>query len=361
MDARMQARRVLELDLHQALQGEQFEVFYQPLIDVRTREVTGFEALLRWRHPVRGLVSPDQFIPLAEETGMIVPIGEWVLRQACAAAANWPRGLKVAVNLSAAQFKSQGLVAATVAALRESDLPADRLELEITETVMLHDTEAILATLHQFRELGIQIAMDDFGTGYSSLSYLRRFPFDRIKIDQSFVRDLGKQPDCMAIVRAVAALGGDLGMAITAEGVETRQQLDTLERAGCTEIQGYLFSRPVPGSQVMDLLRTMSNTEDVVPLFRRTCRAAQADRDRGRSTGPLRGAQLPRQRVSRATDGPLVGSNRRRAPEFRLHQALEHDSARRGNPIAADRRARILGIAPQLVFVGVGQRHRVGQ
>jgi EAL domain-containing protein (putative c-di-GMP-specific phosphodiesterase class I) len=216
---------------------------------------------------VRGLVSPDQFIPLAEETGMIVPIGEWVLRQACAAAANWPRGLKVAVNLSAAQFKSQGLVAATVAALRESDLPADRLELEITETVMLHDTEAILATLHQFRELGIQIAMDDFGTGYSSLSYLRRFPFDRIKIDQSFVRDLGKQPDCMAIVRAVAALGGDLGMAITAEGVETRQQLDTLERAGCTEIQGYLFSRPVPGSQVMDLLRTMSNTEDVVPLF----------------------------------------------------------------------------------------------
>jgi diguanylate cyclase (GGDEF)-like protein len=267
MDARMQARRVLELDLHQALQGEQFEVFYQPLIDVRTREVTGFEALLRWRHPVRGLVSPDQFIPLAEETGMIVPIGEWVLRQACAAAANWPRGLKVAVNLSAAQFKSQGLVAATVAALRESDLPADRLELEITETVMLHDTEAILATLHQFRELGIQIAMDDFGTGYSSLSYLRRFPFDRIKIDQSFVRDLGKQPDCMAIVRAVAALGGDLGMAITAEGVETRQQLDTLERAGCTEIQGYLFSRPVPGSQVMDLLRTMSNTEDVVPLF----------------------------------------------------------------------------------------------
>ena len=244
----------------------QFELFYQPLIDLRTRQVAGFEALLRWRHPTRGLVSPDQFIPLAEETGMIVPIGEWVLRQACAAAANWPGGLKVAVNLSAVQFKSHNLVAATVAALRESGLPADRLELEITETVMLHDTDTTLATLHQFRELGIQIAMDDFGTGYSSLSYLRRFPFDRIKIDQSFVRELGKRPDCMAIVRAVATLGSDLGMAITAEGVETRQQLETLERAGCTEIQGYLFSRPVPGSQVIDLLRTMSNTEDVVPL-----------------------------------------------------------------------------------------------
>jgi diguanylate cyclase (GGDEF)-like protein len=267
MDARMQARRVLELDLHQALSADQFELFFQPLIDLRTKKVAGFEALLRWRHPTRGLVSPDQFIPLAEETGMIVPIGEWVIRQACAAAANWPGELKVAVNLSAVQFKSHNLVAATVAALRESGLLADRLEFEITETVMLHDTDATLTTLHQFQALGIHIAMDDFGTGYSSLSYLRRFPFDRIKIDQSFVRELGERPDSMAIVRAVATLGRDLGMAITAEGVETRQQLDALEGAGCTEIQGYLFSRPVPGSRVIELLRTISNTDDVVPLF----------------------------------------------------------------------------------------------
>ena len=288
MDARMQARRVLELDLHQALRADQFELFYQPLIDLRTRQVAGFEALLRWRHPTRGLVSPDQFIPLAEETGMIVPIGEWVLRQACAAAANWPGGLKVAVNLSAVQFKSHNLVAATVAALREFGLPADRLELEITETVMLHDTDATLATLHQFQEMGIQIAMDDFGTGYSSLSYLRRFPFDRIKIDQSFVRELGKRPDCMAIVRAVATLGSDLGMAITAEGVETRQQLETLERAGCTEIQGYLFSRPIPGGQVIDLLRTMSNPEDLLPLSGELA-VARSDRDGGGLTGNPRG------------------------------------------------------------------------
>jgi diguanylate cyclase (GGDEF)-like protein len=250
MDARMQARRVLELDLHQALRADEFELFYQPLIDLRTRQVAGFEALLRWRHPTRGLVSPDQFVPLAEETGMIVPIGAWVLREACATAANWPGGLKVAVNLSAVQFKSHNLVADTVAALRESGLPADRLELEITETVMLNDTDATLATLHQLREMG----------------YLRRFPFDRIKIDQSFVRELGKRPDCMAIVRAVATLGSDLGMAITAEGVETRQQLETLEQAGCTEIQGYLFSRPIPGGQVIDLLRKMANAEDMVPL-----------------------------------------------------------------------------------------------
>jgi diguanylate cyclase (GGDEF)-like protein len=264
MDARMQARRAMELDLHRALDGSQLELFYQPLIDLRARRIAGFEALLRWRHPTRGLVSPDQFIPLAEETGMIVPIGEWVLRQACAAATEWPDNLKVAVNLSAVQFKSRNLVAATVSALRESGLPANRLELEITETVMLHDTEATLATLHQFRELGIEIAMDDFGTGYSSLSYLRSFPFDRIKIDQTFVQELGSRPDCMAIVRAVAALGNDLGMAITAEGVETRQQLDALALVGCTEFQGYLFSRPVSGEQVIDLLRTMSITMDAL-------------------------------------------------------------------------------------------------
>ena len=246
MDASMQARRALELDLRGAMRDGQFELFYQPLVDLRSKRVAGFEALLRWRHPTKGLISPDRFIPLCEETGMIVQIGEWVLRQACATAAGWQGDLKVAVNLSAVQFRSHDLVATIVASLHESGLHPSRLELEITETVMLHETDSTLTTLHRLQELGIRIAMDDFGTGYSSLSYLRLFPFDRVKIDQSFVRELGKQTDCMAIVRAVATLGNDLGMAITAEGVETRQQLETLERAGCTEVQGYLFSRPVP-------------------------------------------------------------------------------------------------------------------
>ena len=267
MDAAMQARRVLELDLRQALDAGQLEVFYQPLIDVRARRVAGFEALLRWRHPMKGLVSPDEFIPLAEETGLIVPIGEWMLRKACAAAATWPGEPKVAVNLSVVQFKSRDLVDAVVAALDEAGLPASRLELEITETAMLRDTDATLARMHQLHTLGIRIAMDDFGTGYSSLSYLRRFPFDRIKIGRSFIRELGTLDDCIAIVRAVVALGRDLGMAITAEGVETRQQLETLERAGCTEVQGYLFSRPVPISEVIELLRSMPILTEVWPPF----------------------------------------------------------------------------------------------
>ncbi|HEY1935037.1 MAG TPA: EAL domain-containing protein [Acetobacteraceae bacterium] len=265
MDAAMQARRILELDLRLALQAGQLEVFFQPLVDVRARRIAGCEALLRWWHPTRGLIPPSQFIPLAEETAMIVPIGEWVLRQACATAAGWPDGMKVAVNLSPVQFKSRNLVEVVVAALRESGLDASRLELEITETVMLQDTDATLATLHHLRELGIRLAMDDFGTGYSSLSYLTRFPFDRIKIDQSFVRELGKQDDCMAIVRAVTALGRDLGMAITAEGVETRQQLDTLEHAGCTEVQGYLFSRAVPAATLIDMLKSNPMDPDAWP------------------------------------------------------------------------------------------------
>jgi diguanylate cyclase (GGDEF)-like protein len=259
MDAAMQARRVMELDLRLALQAGQLEVFYQPLIDVRTRRVAGFEALVRWRHPTKGLVQPDRFIPLAEETGMIVPIGEWVMGQACADASAWPDALKVAVNLSAVQFRNRNLIAAVTAALHRSGLAPSRLEIEITETVMLQDTSATLATLHQLQDLGIQIAMDDFGTGYSSLSYLRRFPFDRIKIDQSFVRDLGKRADCIAIVRAVTALGTELGMAVTAEGVETSQQLETVERAGCTEAQGYFFSSAVPGCAVPDLLQSIAD------------------------------------------------------------------------------------------------------
>jgi EAL domain-containing protein (putative c-di-GMP-specific phosphodiesterase class I) len=255
MDAAMQARRVLELDLRHALQAGEFELFFQPQIDLSTRRIAGFEALLRWRHPTKGLVPPDRFIPLAEETGMIVPIGEWVLREACSAATAWPDDLRVAVNLSAVQFKSRNLVSAVAGSLSESGLQPNRLELEITETVMLQDTDITLATLHQLRAKGVQIAMDDFGTGYSSLSYLTRFPFDRIKIDQSFVRELGTRTDCITIVRAVTTLGHDLGIAITAEGVETEQQLDALERAGCTEVQGYLFSPPVAGGAVIELLR----------------------------------------------------------------------------------------------------------
>jgi diguanylate cyclase (GGDEF)-like protein len=250
MDRQMQTRRLLELDLRQALQENQFEVFYQPQVDLRSRCVTAVEALLRWHHPDRGMVSPADFIPLAEEIGLIVPIGAWVLRTACATVASWPGALRVAVNLSAAQLTGQDLVANVTKALRDAGLPADRLELEITESVMLNDTVATLATLHRLRDLGVHIALDDFGTGYSSLSYLRRFPFDRIKIDQSFVREMPRQPDCGAIVRAIAGLSSALGMATTAEGVETQEQLDLLVAAGCNDIQGFLFSRPVPAGSI---------------------------------------------------------------------------------------------------------------
>ncbi len=260
-NAEMQARRVLELDLRQALPAGQFELFYQPLVDLRARAVTGFEALLRWRHPQNGLVPPDRFIPLAEEIGAIVPIGEWVMREACATAAGWPGSMKVAVNLSPVQFKSRNLVKAVAAALRELGLPPARLELEITETVMLQDTDTTLATLHELHALGVHIAMDDFGTGYSSLSYLRRFPFDRIKIDKSFIRELGERRDCGAIVRAVIELSRELGMATTAEGVETQDQLHRLALAGCTDIQGFLFSPPVPRAAVAELLQTLEGLE----------------------------------------------------------------------------------------------------
>ena len=255
MDTQMQARRLLELDLRLALRAGQFELFYQPLVDVHAGAVDGCEALLRWRHPQRGLIGPDQFIPLAEEIGLIVPLGEWVLCQACGDAASWPGAMRVAVNLSPAQFKSRNLVAAVAGALRETGLPANQLELEITESVMLNDTDATLETLHQLRALGVCIALDDFGTGYSSLSYLRRFPFDRIKIDQSFVRDMCSKQDCGAIIRAVTGLSNELGIATTAEGVETQEQLAVLIRAGCGEIQGYFFSRPVPADSIPGVLR----------------------------------------------------------------------------------------------------------
>ncbi|HZC96276.1 MAG TPA: EAL domain-containing protein, partial [Bradyrhizobium sp.] len=221
MDARAQARRVLELDLRAALQRDEFEVHYQPIRDIAKDRIVAFEALVRWNHPLRGMISPINFIPLAEETALIVPLGEWVLRRACADAAGWSGDIDVAVNLSPIQFKNPNLVSSVSAALQASGLPANRLELEITESVLLQNSEATLAVLHELRGFGVRISLDDFGTGYSSLSYLRSFPFDKIKIDRSFVAELATRDDSMAIVRAVTGLGKSLGIVTTAEGVET--------------------------------------------------------------------------------------------------------------------------------------------
>jgi diguanylate cyclase (GGDEF)-like protein len=244
MDARMQARRALELDLRKALALDEFALYYQPLVNLETNKLSGCEALLRWCHPQRGMVPPAEFIPLAEEIGLIGPIGAWVLKQACIEAATWPEDLHIAVNLSPLQFKSGTIVLDVVAALGASGLKPSRLELEITETTLLQDTEATVTMLQQLRDLGVRISMDDFGTGYSSLGYLRKFPFDKIKIDQSFIRDLGENADSIAIVRAVAGLGRGLGIATTAEGVETKEQLRRVREEGCTEAQGFLFSEP---------------------------------------------------------------------------------------------------------------------
>ena len=254
MDARMQARHRLELDLRKGIANQEFELYYQPIVKLDTQRISGFEALLRWHHPERGLVSPDEFIPLAEEVGLIVPLGEWVLREACLEAAKWPANLHVAVNLSPAQFRSRNIEQVVFSALANSRLLPPRLELEITETLLLADEKTTLATLHNLREFGVSIAMDDFGTGYSSLGYLRSFPFDKIKIDRSFVADLLTRKDSLAIVRAVTELGTSLGMSITAEGVETVPQLDWLKKEGCTEAQGYLFSPPRPASAVAEMI-----------------------------------------------------------------------------------------------------------
>ena len=254
MDLRLQARFALETDLRQAVRAGAFELVYQPLLNLAANTVSGFEALLRWRHPSRGMVSPAEFIPLMEETGLIVPLGDWVLQHACAEAARWASPAKVAVNLSAVQFKQPGLVASVTRALAGSGLAACRLELEITESVLLRDGADTLATLHALRGLGVSIAMDDFGTGYSSLSYLRSFPFDKIKIDQSFIRDISDRSESIAIIRAIVGLGRSMGMAITAEGVETHEQLAHLRREGCTEIQGYLLSRPMAAEAVPAML-----------------------------------------------------------------------------------------------------------
>jgi diguanylate cyclase (GGDEF)-like protein len=255
MDARAQARRLLEVDLRGALVRSEFLVYYQPIHDLKANRVVGFEALVRWNHPLRGMIAPLNFIPLAEETGLIVPLGDWVLRTACTDAAGWSQDVCVAVNLSPAQFRSRNLVPSVVSALAVSGLAACRLELEITESVLLQDSDVTLATLHKLRALGVRISMDDFGTGYSSLSYLRSFPFDKIKIDRSFVSELARD-DSMAIVRAVTGLGKSLGISTTAEGVETNEQLALLRLEGCTEVQGYLFSPPRPAEDVESMLST---------------------------------------------------------------------------------------------------------
>jgi diguanylate cyclase (GGDEF)-like protein/PAS domain S-box-containing protein len=254
MDARAQSRRALELDLRAAVACGQFELYYQPIQTIGAGEIIAFEALVRWNHPTRGMLQPNDFIPLAEQTGLIVPIGDWVLRTACSEAAGWSRKIHIAVNLSAVQFKNRKLVESVEAALSASGLAPDRLELEITETILLHDYEGTLATLRALRNLGVRISMDDFGTGYSSLSYLHSFPFDKIKIDQSFIRELANREESMAIVRAITGLGKSLGISTTAEGVETREQLRLLRSEGCTEVQGYLFSPPCPAAEVETLL-----------------------------------------------------------------------------------------------------------
>jgi diguanylate cyclase (GGDEF)-like protein len=258
MNARVKARRRLEVDLRAAIAEKQFEMFYQPIISVGSNEVIAFEALIRWRHPDRGMVSPGEFIPVAEETGLIIPLGEWILRQVCADALSWPRNIRVAINLSPVQFRSPGLVQTVFSALAASRLEPGRLELEITETALLQDNEAVLEKLHQLKSYGVQISMDDFGTGYSSLSYLRSFPFDKIKIDQSFVRGLGKREDSLAIIRAVIGLGKNLGMTTTAEGVETGEQLAVLRAERCDEVQGFLFSPAVCLKETHQLLRPQS-------------------------------------------------------------------------------------------------------
>jgi diguanylate cyclase (GGDEF)-like protein len=248
MDAAVQLRRALEIDLRNALARNEFELHYQAVIDAATREPCGAEALVRWRHPERGLIAPVQFIPLAEEIGLIDALGEWILREACAEAARWPAHIRIAVNLSPAQFRRRNLADVVSGALARSGLAAQRLELEVTESVLLQKSEGNLASLHAIKQLGTSIVLDDFGTGYSSLGYLQMFPFDKIKIDRSFVQELASRTDCAAIVCAITGLARSLNIVTTAEGVETEEQFALVRAAGCNHVQGYLFGKPVPAT-----------------------------------------------------------------------------------------------------------------
>jgi EAL domain-containing protein (putative c-di-GMP-specific phosphodiesterase class I) len=256
MNLRIKRRRELEIDLRTAILGGQFVLHYQPVVKLQTGAVTGCEALLRWNHPQRGMIQPLEFIPVAEETELINAIGEWVIRQACCEAMKWPSHISVAVNVSPVQFRHSTLALTVAAALAESGLSANRLELEITESVLTRNNLATVATLHQLRDVGVRISMDDFGTAYSSLNYLRSFPFDKLKIDRSFIDDLATGNEAGAIVRAILDLARTLKMTTTAEGVETINQERTLLAAGCDEAQGFLFSRALPASEISEFLNS---------------------------------------------------------------------------------------------------------
>jgi diguanylate cyclase (GGDEF)-like protein len=258
MDELAQQRRLLELDIRAALAAQQFTLAFQPIVDLKRGGVAAFETLLRWRHPTRGAVSPAEFVPVAEETGLIVELGRWVLQEAIAVAVTWPEEVSVAVNFSAAQFVDRQFPDFLAGVLRGHGFAPERLELEITETALLDRSQATLDMLARFRSMGVRISLDDFGTGYSSLSQLRTFPFNKIKIDGSFVRDLGKSPSAIAVVRAVTSIGGVLGITVVAEGVETEEQLQVLSAAGCDQIQGYLFGRPMAADGVPGLLDSVS-------------------------------------------------------------------------------------------------------
>ena len=253
-DEKIRDQHQLEIDLKYALDRGELTLHYQPIINLKAHRVTSFEALMRWNHPERGLIPPLDFIPIAEQTGFIVRMGEWALQQACADAASWPEPVKVTVNLSSVQFETGNLVRATLRALEQSKLEAGRLELEVTESALLRDAPGTHEILHKLHELGVQIALDDFGTAFASLSYLQNFQFDKIKIDRTFVREVPGRRDNFAIIRAVTELAKALKIETVAEGIETREHLDTVEGAGCDEVQGFYFSHPVPSNEVSEVL-----------------------------------------------------------------------------------------------------------
>ena len=259
LNEKMLERRAIEAGLRLALAERQLELYYHPLVNAATKRITSAEALVRWNHPTRGLVLPSGFIGIAEETGLILPLGEWVLNAACAEAVTWPEDINVAVNLSPVQFRERSLVNVVKSTLRSAGLSSERLELEITEGVLLSDEIRTLETLDELKSLGVRISMDDFGTGYSSLSYLQKFPFGKIKIDQSFVRQVPDDLESAAIVRAIVTMGKCLGMSTTIEGVETSEQLDFSVAAGCDTIQGYLISRPLDRTGLASLLAAKDN------------------------------------------------------------------------------------------------------
>ena len=264
MEEAAQERRALELDLREALTSEQFDLYFQPLVDLRSGRVTTCEALLRWRHPRRGMVPPSIFIPIAEETGLIITLGEWALQRACYEAAKWPKSVKVAVNLSPVQFRDRGLALQVVSALAKSGLPAQRLELEVTERLLLEDSDGTLTVMEQLKNLGVSISLDDFGTGYSSLNYLRKFPFQKIKIDQSFIAGLGEERDAQAIIGAVAGLGASLDKTVVAEGIETEEQLKQVTMHGCHEGQGHFFGEPMPADIIQARLEASTTVAQLV-------------------------------------------------------------------------------------------------